>query len=440
MSFSSADNITPSGVASTGHTGDAADADQIGVAIILSRMAEYFDFFVYAIASVLVFPAVFFSFAAPLEATLWSFAVFSLAFVARPVGSLVFGVVDRRFGRITKLIVALFILCGSTMAISFLPTYAQAGLLAPLVLAALRTGQGFGLGGSWDGLVSLLALNAPEKHRGWYAMMPQIGAAMGFGLASAIFIVFLTQLSQEEFLAWGWRFPFFVALALNVLALFARLRLIMTPEVSELIERHELQPRPVLKTLAAQPGVVIAGAFVPLASFALFHLVTVFPLGWVTLYSDQRIPDFLFVQFTGAIFAGATIVLSGVLCDRYGRRRVLGAAAILIALFSLAIPTLLDSGTIGRSIFVLVGFSLLGLSFGQASGSLASRFSREHRYAGAAMTADIAWLIGAGFAPLVALWLSSHFGLYAVAAYLLSGSICTLLALVFSRKLEIPAA
>lgn len=440
MSFSSSDHISPSGTLAADKDDHSADADQIGVAVILSRMAEYFDFFIYAIASVLVFPAIFFSFTDPVNATLCSFAVFSLAFVARPIGSIAFGFIDRKFGRVAKLIVALFLLCGSTMAISFLPTYAQAGMLAPLALAVLRTGQGLGLGGSWDGLVSLLALNAPEKHRGWYAMMPQIGAAMGFGLASAFFIVFLTQLSQEEFLAWGWRFPFFVALALNVLALFARLRLIMTPEVSALIERHELQPRPILKTLRAQPGVVVAGAFVPLASFALFHLVTVFPLGWVTLYSDQRIPDFLFVQFTGAIFAGATIVLSGVLCDRYGRRRVLAAAAVLIALFSLAVPVLLDSGTIGRSIFVFVGFALLGLSFGQASGSLASRFSPEHRFAGAAMTADIAWLIGAGFAPLVALWLSSQFGLIAVAIYLLSGAICTLAALVFSRKLEIPAA
>jgi len=334
---------------------------------------------------------------------------------------------------------ALFTLCGSTMAISFLPSYAEAGMLAPCLLAVFRIGQGLGLGGAWDGLVSLLAMNAPPRQRGWYAMMPQIGAAMGFGLASAFFIVFVTQLSSAEFLAWGWRFPFFVALALNVLALFARLRMIVTPEFQAMLEQHELEPRPMFRMLRSQFPVVVTGAFVPLASFALFHLVTVFPVSWVSLNTSQRVSDFLFVQFVSAIIAGGMIVVSGILADRIGRRKLLAIAAVLIGLFSLVAPVLLSSGDIGRYLFVLIGFSLLGLSFGQAGGALASRFSREYRYTGASLTSDISWLIGAGFAPLVALGFSSKFGLFAVGIYLMSGALCTLIALWFSRTLEMPS-
>lgn len=415
------------------------DPDRITIAVILARMTEFFDFFIYAIASALVFPHVFFSFVDPLTATLYSFAVFSLAFIARPIGSLIFLQIDRKFGRAVKLMAALFTLCGSTMAISFLPSYAEAGMLAPCLLAVFRIGQGLGLGGAWDGLVSLLAMNAPPKQRGWYAMMPQIGAAMGFGLASAFFIVFVTQLSSAEFLAWGWRFPFFVALALNVLALFARLRMIVTPEFQSMLAQHELEPRPVFKMLRSQFPVVLTGAFVPLASFALFHLVTVFPLSWVSLNTTQRVSDFLFVQFVSAIIAGGMIVVSGILADKIGRRKLLAFAAVLIGLFSLVAPLLLSSGDIGRYLFVLVGFALLGLSFGQAGGALASRFSREYRYTGASLTSDISWLIGAGFAPLVALGFSSKFGLFAVGIYLMSGAVCTLVALWFSRTLDMPS-
>ncbi len=417
----------------------AVDPDRITIAVILARMTEFFDFFVYALASALVFPYVFFSFADPLTATLYSFAVFSLAFIARPIGSLVFLQIDRKFGRAVKLTAALFTLCGSTMAISFLPSFAEAGIIAPVLLAVFRFGQGLGLGGAWDGLVSLLAMNAPAKQRGWYAMMPQIGAAMGFGLASAFFIIFVTQLSTPEFLAWGWRFPFFVALALNVLALFARLRMIVTPEFQAMLEQHELEPKPMFEMLRNQSRVVFTGAFVPLASFALFHLVTVFPISWVTLNTNQRLSDFLFVQFVSAIIGGGMIVLSGVLADRIGRRKLLGIAAVLIGIFSFIAPVLLGAGDIGRYLFVLIGFSLLGLSFGQAGGALASRFSREYRYTGASLTSDISWLIGAGFAPLVALGFSSKFGLFAVGLYLLSGAICTLVALLFSRTLDMPS-
>ncbi|WP_238298165.1 MFS transporter, partial [Methylobacterium soli] len=180
---------------------------EIAIGVVIGRTSEFFDFFTYGIASVLVFPKVFFPFVDPLRATLYAFAVFALAFIARPIGSAIFMAVDRRYGRGVKLTIALFLLGGSTAAISFLPNYAHLGAASIVLLAAFRIGQGLALGGAWDGLASLLALNAPENRRGWYAMMPQLGAPLGFMLASALFSFFLVNLTSEDFLDWGWRYP-----------------------------------------------------------------------------------------------------------------------------------------------------------------------------------------------------------------------------------------
>jgi MFS family permease len=415
-----------------------AAASRIAGAVVFGRTTEFFDFFVYGIASVLVFPKVFFAAPDHLTGMLYSFAIFSLAFVARPFGTLIFTALDREFGPTVKQTAALFLLCGSTMAISFLPGYAEIGLAAPLLLAVFRGGQGLGLGGAWDGLPSLLALNAPPHRRGWYSMIPQLGAAFGFMLASGLFIVLTSMLNSDDFLSWGWRFPFFVALALNVVALFARLRLILTPELSTLFREKELQPQPVFKTLRVHAREVLIGAFIPLASYAMFHIVTIFPLSWTTLYTTEDASHFLTVELIGAVIGAVSIMLSGVLADRIGRRRLLVIGAVAIAVFSFFTAPLLNAGPTGRYAFVLIGFALLGLSLGQARGAMASRFSGTYRYTASAMTSDIAWLIGAGFAPIVALGLSSRFDLTFAGYYLLSGAVCTLLALAIVQRTDPP--
>jgi len=335
-----------------------------------------------------------------------------------------------------KLTIALFLLGGSTAAMSFLPGYSEVGVYAIILLAIFRIGQGLALGGAWDGLASLLALNAPTNHRGWYAMIPQLGAPIGFMLASALFAYFVTSLTTADFLDWGWRYPFFCAFAVNVVALFARLRLVATEEFGTLLERHELEPVKMTELLRVHGRDVLIGAFVPLASFATFHLVTVFPLGWVTLYSEQTPGSFLLVEFIGAICGILAIICSGMLADRIGRRNQLAIGAVLIACFAFVAPWLLDGGATGRHIYVVVGFTLLGLSFGQAAGASASRFSQNYRYSGSALVSDLSWLIGAGFAPFVALALSSQFGLVYTSLYLLSGVVCTLVAIFFSKTLE----
>ena len=410
---------------------------EIAVGVVIGRASEYFDFFVYAIASVLVFPAVFFPFVDPLEGTLYAFAVFALAFIARPIGTAISMAVQRRMGREAKLTGALLLLGVSTCGIALLPTYAQKGETAIVLLALLRVGQGLALGGSWDGLPSLLALNAPAHRRGWYAMLGQLGAPTGFVIAAGVFWYLLSNVSMAEFLDWGWRYPFYVAFAINVVALFARLRLVATNEYSHLLEDRELEPTPFGELSRSQGRNVVIGALAALASYALFHVVTVFPLSWIRLFSPRSITDFLQLQMIGAGLAAIGIVVSGLIADKVGRRTTLGTLAALIAVFSFFVPSMMGGGESGENTFVLIGFLLLGLSYGQAAGAVTSNFPTRFRYSGAAYTSDLSWLVGAGFAPLVALGLAAHFGLVYVGLYLLSGAACSLGALSLNRALDI---
>jgi MFS family permease len=409
---------------------------EIAIGVIIGRTSEFFDFFVYAIASVIVFPKLVFSFTDPLTGTLYSFAIFALAFIARPLGTVIFTAIDRAAGKGAKLTLALLLLGTSTCAIGFLPGYDSIGAASIWLLALARIGQGLALGGTWDGLASLLAMNAPERHRGWYAMIPQLGAPLGLLVASGLFAYFVGNLSAEDFFSWGWRYPFFVAFAINVVALFARLRMVVTPDYQRLFESRDLQPARVSDMLRAEGRHVAIGAFAPLASFALFHMVTVFPLSWVFLFTQEAPADFLLIEAFGAVFGTAAIVASGIIADRIGRRALLGACALAIAAFSGFAPQLLNGGVAGELTFMIVGFVLLGLSFGQSSGSVASSFSPAYRYTGSAVTSDLAWLFGAGFAPLAALVLSTQFGLISAGAYLLSGAACTLIALRLNRRWE----
>lgn len=409
----------------------------IAVGVIIGRASEYFDFFVYGIASVLVFPSVFFPFKQDLEGTLYAFTIFSFAFIARPFGTVLSMAIQRKLGREAKLTIALFMLGTSTAGIAFLPGYQSIGFTAIVLLSMLRFLQGLALGGSWDGLPSLLALSAPEGRRGWYAMLGQLGAPIGFILASGLFAFLYASLPRADFLDWGWRYTFYVAFAINVVALFARLRLVATTEYSQLLDERELEPIGAVELTRSQGGHLLIGAFAALASYALFHLITVFPLSWITLYSNQSIAEFLVVQIIGAVLSAGGIVASGVIADRIGRRRTLGTLAAMIAVFSGFAPTLLDGGKLGQDVFILVGFVLLGLSYGQAAGAVTANFAAKYRYTGAALTSDLAWLIGAAFAPLVALGLSANFGLAYVSVYLLSGAVCTLAALSLNRSREI---
>lgn len=406
----------------------------IAIGVVIGRTSEFFDFFVFAIACVLVFPQFVFSFASPVNGILYAFLVLALGFVARPVGTFVFTEIDRRYGRGTKLTSALFLLGLSTVAISFLPSFEQEGWLTVFSLCLFRMGQGAAMGGAWDGMSSLLAMNAPDGKKGRYATLPQLGAPLGLMLASGLFIFLYSALSESEFLAFGWRYPFFVAFAINVVALFARVRLAVSVEFNTLYDEAALRPRISPKLLREEASNIIAGTFIPLATLALFHMVTVFPLAWIYIHTPDNVIAFLWIEVVGALIGLGAIVASGYIADRIGRRKLLRICAIVIAVYAIISPLLLGLGLSGEALYVFIGFGLLGLSFGQSSGVVASGFSPKNRYTASNLTADLSWMFGAGFAPFVAFYLTETYGLWSAGAYLLSGAICSLMALTLFRR------
>lgn len=425
---------TMSGVtAEPGDHGTQVRPKDIAVGVIVGRIGEFFDFFVFGIATVLVFPALFFPFASTYDGLFWSFVIFGFGFIARLPGAILFRFVHDRYGRAAKLTASLFLLGTSTVVIAFLPGYEEIGATAIWLLAALRITQGLGVGGAWDGLPSLLAVSAPEGKRGWYAMIAQIGAPLGFIVAIALFLFLYTSISGADFIQWGWRYAFFTAFAINVVTLFARLRMAVAPDFEELFDKRELTPSPLPELFREKSTNMVLGALVPAASYALFHLVTIFPLSWWLLFPEQYSLGLLFsLQIIGAFVCLGMMLISGRIADRIGRVPTLAWGAILIALFCFPAP-FLGNTRFGALAFIPSGFALLGFSLAQAAGAVNSSFESRYRYSGALLTNELGWLIGAAYAPLIALVLAHELGNAGVAFFLLAAAMTTLAALWLSQ-------
>ncbi|MEM6616321.1 MAG: MFS transporter [Pseudomonadota bacterium] len=392
--------------------------DEVVTTVIMARVTDYFGFFVYAIASAIVFPQLFFPMVDPVSGMLLSFGVFSLAFLARPVASIIGRRVQARIGQAGKISIALMIFGTSTVAIGLLPGYESIGWAAPALLVGLRIAQGLGLGGAWDGITLQLQNAAPDGRKGLYGMVPQLGGPIGFCVAGSLFYVFTGFLTPEEFINFGWRFAFFGVMAVNVVSLFARLRL-LTADFGA--DRIAVQSAPLLALFKNQWRPILISTLMPLASYALFHMVTVFPLAYVVLYGTQEVSTILLIQLAGGALSVVSVIASGILSDRFGRPRVLGACTALMPILCLTLPTLYTF----PAIFIILGFILLGLAHGQSSAIAPTRFAPEYRYSGAAISTNLSWIVGAAFAPLVGIALTASFGLWASALYLLSGALVT---------------
>lgn len=407
---------------------------QVLFASLIGTTIEFFDFYIYATAAVLVFPKLFFPAADPTSAKLQSLATFALAFFARPVGSALFGHFGDRIGRKATLVAALLTMGVSTVAVGLLPTYASIGVLAPLLLALLRLGQGLGLGGEWGGAVLLATENAPPGKQALYGMFPQLGAPIGFLCSSGTFLLLTTCLTDTQLFAWGWRIPFLASALLVFVGLYVRLRLTETPAFRRAIENNERVRLPMLTVVVDYPRTLILGTFAATATFVLFYLMTVFSLSWATSALGFTRTQFLILQMIGVLFFAATIPISAIIADRKGRRGMLIAATVGIIAFGLVLAPLLGSGTtLGALAFLCLGLALMGLTYGPLGTALAELFATPVRYTGASLTFNLAGIVGASVAPYVATWLAVNYGLAYVGYYLAAAGLLTLVALLLIR-------
>ncbi len=420
--------MTASAVAASALPGNSPR--RILFASLIGTTIEFFDFYIYATAAVLVFPKLFFPEGDGNAATLQSLATFALAFFARPVGSAVFGHYGDRIGRKATLVAALLTMGLSTVAIGLLPTYADIGILAPLLLALCRFGQGLGLGGEWGGAVLLATENAPPGRRAWYGMFPQLGAPIGFLCSTGIFLLLTELLSDAQFLAWGWRIPFLASAALVIVGLWVRLRITETPDFQKTLERDERVRLPMLTVLKEHPRALLAGTFAAMATFVLFYLMTVFALSWGTSRLGYSREQFLILQMAGVLFFAAGIPLAALYADRRGRRRAMIVASVAIFAFGLLFAPLFSSGSAaGVLLFLALGLGIMGLTYGPCGTILAEMFPTEVRYTGASLAFNLAGIFGASLAPYVATQLAQQYGLAYVGYYLCGAAALTLLAL-----------
>lgn len=399
-------------------------------ASLIGTTIEFFDFYIYATAAVLVFPKLFFPASDATSATLQSLATFALAFFARPVGSAVFGHFGDRVGRKATLVAALLTMGISTVTIGLLPTYASIGVLAPLLLALCRFGQGLGLGGEWGGAVLLAIENAPPGKRAWYGMFPQLGAPIGFFLSTGLFLGLTRGIGDAAFFAWGWRVPFLASAVLVLVGLWMRLRLHETPAFARAMAKHERVHLPMLVVITRHTRALVAGTFAALATFVLFYLMTVFTLSWATSHLGYSREAFLMLQMGGVLFFAATIPLSAWFADRHGSRLVMILSTVLILLFGLGFAPLFTAHSVWHVLlFLAVGLAAMGLTYGPLGAVLAQMFPVPVRYTGTSLAFNMAGIFGASLAPYLATWLAAHHGLDWVGFYLAGAAAVTLLAL-----------
>ncbi len=406
---------------------------QVLFASLIGTTIEFFDFYIYATAAVLVFPRLFFPRSNPATATLESLATFGIAFLARPVGSALFGHFGDRVGRKTTLVIALSTMGVSTVAIGALPTYAAIGFAAPLLLALCRFGQGLGLGGEWGGAVLLAIENAPPNKRAWYGMFPQLGAPAGFLLSGGTFLLLSRGLTDQQFFAFGWRLPFLASALLVFLGLYVRLTITETPVFREALDRGQQVKVPMLAVFRNYTRALIAGISVSLATFVLFYLMTVFALSWGTTALGYSRSKFLLIQLFGICFFALFIPVSALLAER-GRRRVMLWVTVSIAAFGLVLAPMFVAGTTGAVVMMVLGLSLMGLTYGPLGTVISELFPTSVRYTGSSLAFSFAGILGASLAPYIATWLARTYGLQYVGYYLSGSAVLTLLGLLSIRE------
>jgi metabolite-proton symporter len=406
---------------------------QVLFASLIGTTIEFFDFYIYATAAVLVFPALFFPASDPASARLASLATFGIAFVARPIGSALFGHFGDRIGRKTTLVLALSTMGLSTVSIGLLPTYHTIGLAAPILLALCRFGQGIGLGGEWGGAVLLAVENAPPNKRALYGMFPQLGAPIGFFLSSGVFLLLSRWVSNQQFFSFGWRLPFLASAVLVFLGLYVRLTITETPVFQSSRKRGEQHAVPLLALVRDHFRTLISGIALCLTNFVLFYLLTVFALSWGTSALGYPRQKFLLMQLFGVALFAITIPISAVLAE-YGRRRLMIGITIAIGIFGIFLGPLFSAGTAGATAMMAVGLALMGITYGPLGTLISELFPTAVRYTGASFAFSMAGILGASLAPYIATGLARTYGINYVGYYLSAATVITLAGLLAIRE------
>ena len=411
--------------AQSGSTARVLTASLVGTAV------EFYDFYIYATATSLVFGPLFFPKADPVAQLLSAYATFALAFFARPVGGWVFGHFGDRIGRKSTLVASLMLMGGSTVAIGFLPTYAMVGWWAPLLLCVLRFAQGFGLGGEWGGAALLAVENAPPGWKARFGMFPQLGAPVGYLAANSLFLCLTFFLTPEQFKEWGWRLPFITSIVLVAVGLWVRLKLTETPAFAKALKEAPPAQVPLAEVVKRYPVQVLAGVFAVVAVFAIYYVITAFALGYGVGTLHYPFATFLGVQLGAIGFMAVGIALSAGWSDASNGRHVLMAGCLMVVLVSFLLAPMMGAG----SMFAMWGFLSLamlamGMTYGPLGSFLPGLFPARVRYTGASMAFNLGGIIGGGLTPFIAQSLAAKGGLTWVGYYIAAAGLISLVALL----------
>ncbi|KQW07913.1 MFS transporter [Leifsonia sp. Root4] len=450
----SAPSSSPQTTSTQTTSAPANPRSRVILASLIGTTIEFYDFYVYATAAVLVFPHLFFPAGDETTALLQSFAVFGAAMVARPIGAVIFGHLGDKHGRKATLVGALLTMGIATFMIGLLPTYLMVGWLAPLLLVILRIAQGFALGGEWSGAALVATENAPKGKRAWYGTFPQLGAPIGFIIANGLFLIIAAALPSDDpsmpseaFLEWGWRIPFLFSVVMVIVGLWVRLRLVESTAFSTASAAGRLTKLPLATVFQKHWRQLVLGTFFMLATYVLFYLMTTFSLSYGRSPVSPESPTvqpglgysyntFVLMLIAGVVFFGIFTLVSGPLADKWGRRKTLIWVTLGIIAFGLLWVPLLGAGTVGVMAWLVIGFSLMGLTFGPMGALLPELFPTNVRYTGSGISYNVSSILGAAVAPFiaVALWSAGDGSPFWVGIYLAAMAVLTLIALILSKE------
>jgi metabolite-proton symporter len=422
------------GAGAAGVEAERAGMRRIVLASLVGTTIEFYDFYIFGTAAALVFGPMFFPKSAPETQTLNAYLTFGIAFLARPVGSFLFGHFGDRVGRKSALVATMLMMGLATTLIGALPGYASAGVMAPWLLAALRFLQGVGLGGEWGGAALIATENAPDGRRAWFGIFPQLGPPIGFFIATGLFLALLIGFGEAAFVDWAWRVPFLASAILVGIGLYVRVALDETPAFKAAMARDKRIAVPLGAVLRDHWGPLIQGSLAIVVCYALFYIATVYILGYGVRSLGMSRVSLLEMLCVAIVFMAVATPISAALADRVGRRPVLLISAVIAAAVGLMMPALLGQGPDGVLIFLSLALGAMGLTFAPLGALLPELFPTEVRYTGAASAYNLGGILGASLAPSLAQVLEAAGGIAWVGYYIAAAAAISFLAVLSMRE------